>query len=468
MGVKDWSEDLQGNGVPYIKTEPPGPRSREKILEAKHYITSCWAGKKCEVGDGWDLPLTIRRVSNSLIEDVDENIYIDLNSGISTMNFGYNNPEIWMRALEIMEEYGTRGIFPSNDYNTPLMVDASKNLLKTVPHGEEYRVHYACDGTEANEAAIKTAVSYTGRTCVVSFMGSFFGRTMGSLSCMAQKARDSETFRPLRSANIYFTEGPNCPNCMFCDEPEDCSGYCIEHFLKDRVLSYQIYPHEVAAFILEPYVTGGLMHPAKPEFLKSLREICDEHHIVLIFDEVQSGMGRSGKMWTHEHYPVEPDIFTTAKSFGGGVAPLSAAIIKDGIMESLPAYHGSTYGGAPISLAGNMAALEYITRYKLLDRVNMLGGHIEKRFSEWNSYEKVWQTRGWGLLKAIDFRESKDKPLPDYKAQIQQELFKKGIITMAGGQGRYLSLLRIIPPFTIPMEQLDVALDIFGDTIQTK
>lgn len=468
MDIKDWSLNLQKNGVPYIKIIPPGPRSQEKIKEAKQYITSCWAGKKCEVGDGWDLPLTVFRVSNSLIEDVDENIYIDLNSGISTMNFGYNNPEIWGKAVDIMEEYGTRGIFPSNDYNTPLMVDASKNLLETIPNGRNFRVHYACDGTEANEAAIKTAVSYTGRSCVVSFMGGFYGRTMGSLSCMAQKARDSETFRALRSANIYFAEGPNCPNCMFCDDPADCSGYCIEHFLKDRVLSYQVYPHEVAAFILEPYVTGGLMHPAPPEFLKSIREICNEQGIVLIFDEVQSGMGRSGKMWTHEHYNVEPDIFTTAKSFGGGVAPLSAAIIKDEIMEELPAYHGSTYGGAPISLAGNMAALEYMDRYKLLDRVNMLADHIEKRFNEWIGYEKVWQTRGWGLLKAVDFREAKYNPLPDYKSRIQYELFKKGIITMSGGQGRYLSLLRIIPPFTIPKEQLDIALNIFEDTLSTK
>lgn len=466
MQIKDWSEDLQKRGVPYFKNEPPGPRSQEMIDKAKQYITSCWAGKKCEAVDGWDLPLTVRRVANSLIEDVDGNVYIDLNGGISTMNFGYNNPEIWMRTLEIMEEYGIRGIFPSNDYNTPLMVDTSQKILETVPHGENYRVHYACDGTEANEAAIKTAISYTGRSCVVSFMGAFYGRTMGSLSCMAQKARDAETFRPLRSSNIYFAEGPNCPNCIFCKEPEDCAGHCIDYFLKDRVLSYQVYPHEVAAFILEPYITGGLMHPAPHEFLKSLREICDEHQIMLIFDEVQSGMGRSGKMWTHEHYTVEPDIFTTAKSFGGGVAPLSAAIISDEIMENLPAYHGSTYGGAPISLAGNMAALEYMEQYKLLDQVIMLGNHIEKRFNDWDSYDNVWQTRGWGLLKAVDFRESKDKPLPDYKSQIQLELFKKGVITMSGGQGRYLSLLRIIPPFTIPIDQLDTALDIFEETIQ--
>ncbi len=466
MNFKDWSGDLQKNGTPYIKKEPPGPVSMEMIQDAKNFITSCWAGKKCEVGDAWDLPLTVKRVSNSLIEDVDGNVYIDLNSGISTMNFGYNNPDIWSFAMEIMDDYGIRGIFPSNDYNTPLMLDVSKNLLKTVPHGDDYRVHYACDGTEANETAIKTAISYTGRTCIVSFMGGFYGRTMGSLSCMAQKAGDSQTFRPLRSANIYFAEGPNCPNCIFCDDQADCNGYCIEHFLKDRVLSYQVNPEEVAAFILEPYVTGGLMHPARPEFIKSLREICDENGIVLIFDEVQSSMGRSGKMWTHEHYRVEPDIFTTAKSFGGGVAPLSAAIIKDDIMENLPAYHGSTYGGAPISLAGNMAALKYMDKNNLLDRVNKLGLIVEDRFKDWIEYDTVWQTRGWGLLKAVDFRKDKNTPLEQYKNQVKNELFKKGIITMSGGQGRYLSLLRIIPPFTIPQDQLNIALDIFEDIIR--
>jgi len=134
-------------------------------------------------------------------------------------------------------------------------------------------------------------------------------------------------------------------------------------------------------------------------------------------------------------------------------------------MENLPAYHGSTYGGAPISLAGNLAALEYMERYKLLDRVNQLGKHIEKRFSEWTSYDKVWETRGWGLLKAVDFREAKDQPLNDYKSQVQRELFKKGVITMGGGQGRYISLLRVIPPFTVPKEQLDVALNIFEEVI---
>lgn len=466
MEIKDWSENLSKNGVPYIKKTPPGPVSLKLIGEAKKYVTSCWAGKKCEVGDGWDLPITVKKVANSLIQDVDDNVYIDLNAGISTQNFGYKNPEILKRALQIIEEYGMGGIFPSNDYNMPLMIDASKNLLGTVPHGSDYRMHYACDGTEANEAALKFAVSYTKRTCVVAFMGGFYGRTMGSLSCMAQKARDAETFRTLRSANIYFAEGPNCPNCMFCDDPEDCAGHCIEYFLKDRVLSYQVYPHEVAAFILEPYTSGGLMHPAQPEFIKAVREITEENGIVLIFDEVQSGMGRSGKMWVHEHYGVEPDIFTTAKSFGGGVAPLSAAIVKDEIMENLPAYHGSTYGGAPISLAGNMASIEYLNRYNLLDRVNYLSDKVEKRFEEWRGYDKVYQARGWGLLKAVDFREEKDKPLVDYKAKVQNKLFKNGVVTMAGGQGRYLSLLRIIPPFTIPEEQLETALDIFEEVIK--
>ncbi|OPX59165.1 MAG: Glutamate-1-semialdehyde 2,1-aminomutase [Methanobacterium sp. PtaB.Bin024] len=466
MSLSDWSEDLQDNGVPFIKTTPPGPKSMEKIQEAKKYITSYWTGKKKESSDSWDLPLTVKRVANSLIEDVDGNVYIDLNAGISTANFGYNNPEIWNRAQEIMKEYGVLGIFPSNDYNLPLMIDTSKKLLSTVPDGSQYRVHYACDGTEANEAAIKTAVSYTGRSCVISFMGSFFGRTMGSLSCMAQKSRDADTFRSLRSNNIYFAEGANCPNCMFCDQPEDCNGYCIEKFLKDRVLTYQVSPEEVAAFIMEPYTTGGLMNPAPMEFLKSAREICDDNGIVLIFDEVQSGMGRSGKMWVHEHHQVMPDVFTSAKSLGGGVSPLSAAFIKDEIMENVPAYHGSTYGGAPISLAGNMAALEYIDKYRLLERVKKLGEVIKKRSNEWTEYMNVWQCRGWGLLKAIDFRDGKDKPMVDYKTQIQNELFRQGIITMSGGQGRYLSILRLIPPFTIPDEQLDTTLDIFEGVIK--
>ncbi|MGC9517156.1 MAG: aspartate aminotransferase family protein [Methanomicrobiales archaeon] len=465
MEIPKWSEELEENGVPYIKKNPPGPVSADYIIKAKKYITSCWAGKRCELIDGWDLPLTVKKVSNSLIQDVDDNVYIDINAGISTMNFGYNNPEIWENSVKIMEEYGTVGIFPSNDYNLPLMIDTSKKILDTIPKGDLYRVHYACDGTEANEAAIKTAVSYTGRDSVVSFMGGFFGRTMGSLSCMAQKASDSETFRSLRSANIYFTEGANCPNCMFCDDPDDCGGYCIEHMLKDRVLSYQVNPEEVAAFILEPYTTGGLMHPAHEEFIKSIREISEDNGIVLIFDEVQSGMGRSGKMWVHEYYGVEPDIFTSAKSFGGGIAPLSAAIIKDEIMEELPAYHGSTYGGAPISLAGNMAAIDFLKKYKLLDRVNYMSDIIEKRFEEWRDLEYVYQARGWGLLRAVDFRKSKNEPLVQYKDEIKTELFQRGVITMGGGQGRYLSMLRVIPPFTIPDEQLDNALDIFEDVI---
>jgi 4-aminobutyrate aminotransferase len=465
MSVKDWSEDLQVNGIPYIKIEPPGPKSLDKIQEAKKYVTSIWTGKKKDYGDGWDLSLTVKRVANSLVEDVDGNIYIDMNAGISTANFGYNNPEIWNRAHNIMNEYGVLGIFPSNDYNLPLMIDASKKLLSTVPHGSKYRAHYACDGTEANEAAIKTAVSYTGRDCIVSFMGGFFGRTMGSLSCMAQKSKDADTFRSLRSSNIYFAEGANCPNCMFCENPEDCNGHCIEKFLKDRVLTYQVSPEEVAAFIMEPYTTGGLMNPAPKEFLQAAREICDDNGIVLIFDEVQSGMGRSGRMWVHEHHGIEPDIFTSAKSLGGGVSPLSAAIIKDEIMQEVPAYHGSTYGGAPISLAGNMAALEYMEKYELLKQVNKLGKIIDNRFQDWIEYKNVWQTRGWGLLKAVDFREEKNKPLIKYRADVQEKLFKRGIITMAGGQGKYLSLLRLIPSFTVPEEQLDSGLGIFEEII---
>ncbi len=465
MNIEDWSGELQRNGVPFIKCDPPGPHSAAMIQEAKKYVTSYWSGKG-KSGDGWDLPLTVKRVANSLIEDVDENVYIDLNSGISTANFGYNNPLIWSRAQEIMNEYGVLGIFPSNDYNLPLMTAASKKLLSTIHNNFDYRVHYACDGTEANEAAMKTAVSYTGRDCVVSFMGSFFGRTMGSLSCMAQKSKDSETFHALRSSNIFFAEGANCPNCLFCDNPDDCNGYCIEKVLKDRVLSYQVSPEEVAAFIMEPYITGGLMNPAPKEFLKSAREICDEYGIVLIFDEVQSGMGRSGKMWAHENHGIEPDIFTSAKSLGGGVSPLSAAFIKDEIMENVPAYHGSTYGGSPISLSGNMAALEYMDKFNLLKRVNKLGKIIENRFNEWTGYHDVWQTRGWGLLKAVDFREEKGKPLPKYKTKIQQQLFKKGVITMSGGQGKYLSMLRLIPSFTIPEAQLNNGLDIFEDIIR--
>ncbi len=208
------------------------------------------------------------------------------------------------------------------------------------------------------------------------------------------------------------------------------------------------------------------MNPAPEEFLKSAREICNDYGIVLIFDEVQSGMGRSGKMWVHEHHGIEPDIFTSAKSLGGGVSPLSAAFIRDEIMEEVPAYHGSTYGGAPISLAGNMAALEYMEKHRLLDRVMDLGNVIGKRASEWEDYHNVWQTRGWGLLRAVDFRQNKNKPMVEYKSQIQGELFKQGIITMSGGQGRYMSMLRLIPSFTIPDEQLEIALEIFEKVIR--
>jgi 4-aminobutyrate aminotransferase-like enzyme len=159
-------------------------------------------------------------------------------------------------------------------------------------------------------------------------------------------------------------------------------------------------------------------------------------------------------MWVHEHYGVKPDIFTCAKSFGGGVAPLSAAIVKDEIMENLIAYLGSTYGGAPISLAGNMAALDYLKKYNLLDRVNDLSDRIEKRFVEWRDFDNVYQARGWGILKAVDFRKNKNTPLTDFKSIAQNKLFKKGVITMGGGQGRYLSMLRIIPPLQFRLNSL--------------
>src|SRR5271156_6154288 len=435
--------------LPHISTPLPGPRATALIERDSRVLSPSYTRSH---------PLVAARGEGAMIEDVDGNRFLDFNAGIAVASTGHCHPKV----VEAIEEQSKRLIHMSGtDFYYENMVQLAEKLAAIAPGGGAHRVYFGNSGTEATEAAMKLARYHTGRDKFIAFAGSFHGRTMGALSLTGSRVVQRQGFGQL-VPGVYHAQFPDPyrrPEGMSAD---DHAVSCVR-FIEDELFRTILPAEEVAAIVVEPIQgEGGYLVPP-PAFLQELRRLADRHGILLIFDEVQCGMGRTGKMWAAEHFGVAPDIFTTAKGIASGL-PLSAMIARSEIMNWPPGAHASTFGGNPVAIAAALATIELLEG-ELIANAASIGGHILHRLRNWpKRFRNVGDVRGLGLMIGFELvldRETKERA-PELRDQIQSLAFERGLLVLGAGR----STIRLCPPLVITRDQADFAVDTLEECLK--
>ncbi len=435
-------------GRPAIRTKLPGPNAERIIADDARLISPSYTRA---------YPLVARRGRGIVIEDVDGNEFFDFSAGIAVTATGHCHPEvvaaIQQQAADLIHMSGT-------DFYYPQFTQLAARLSQIAPMPGPHRIHYGNSGAEAVEAALKLARYHTRRPYIVAFHGAFHGRTMGALSLTSSKVQQRRRFAPMMGGVIHAPY----PNLYRRPPGSDPEQYAREtaRYIEDTIFRTEVPPEECAAIIVEAFQGEGGYLPAPPAFLQELRRICDKHGILLIIDEVQSGMGRTGKWWAIEHSGVAPDMIAVAKGIASGL-PLAALITRAEIMDWVPGSHASTFGGNPVAIAAALATIQIIER-EGLDNAHEVGEHILARTYDWpRQLPLVDDVRGRGLMIGIEFVANKHtkSPAGEQRDHIVEQAFEKGILFLGCGGNS----LRICPPLVVTKQQADVALDILEDCI---
>ena len=429
-----------GGKLPHLVTALPGPKAKQ-LVDLDHKILSPSYTR--------DYPLVAKRGRGALIEDVDGNTFLDFAAGIAVVATGHCHPDvvaaIQRQAAELIHMSGT-------DFYYPSMVELAEKLASIAPGVEPKRVYFGNSGTEAVEAAMKLARYHTKRDKLIAFYGCFHGRTIGALSLTASKAVQRKHFGPLL-AGVFHAHFPDTYRGAFGVRPEQASADAlayVETVLFKRIVD----PEDVAGIIIEPIQGEGGYMPAPAEFLQGLERLCRKHGILLIADEVQSGMGRTGKWWAVDHAGINPDILCVAKGIASGM-PLSAIITKASVMDWKPGAHASTFGGNPVSIAAALATIGLLEQEYIANAVRM-GDYIFHQLSNWPERHRiVGDVRGKGLMIGIEIvRDQKTKErAADLRNRIVEMSFHKGLLVLGAGENS----LRLAPPLMIDKEQAEFA-----------
>ncbi len=385
----------------------------------------------------------------AMVEDVDGNIFLDFAAGIAVVSTGHCHPEvvaaIQKQAAELIHMSGT-------DFYYPIMIELAQKLAAICPGQEPKRVYYGNSGTEAVEAAIKLARYHTKRDKLIAFYGCFHGRTLGSLSLTASKAVQRKGFGALL-AGVFHVPYAYSYRCPYGLRPESCCTECAT-VLERELFKRLVDPEEVAAVIVEPIQGEGGYLPAPAEFLLELQRVCRKYGILLISDEVQCGMGRTGKWWAGDHAGLEPDIICVAKGIASGM-PLGVTIARSSVMDWVPGSHASTFGGNPVCIAAALATVSLIER-QYMENARRMGEFILSRMADWRERHKiVGEVRGKGLMIGVEVvRDQKTKEKAhDLRERIVELAFAKGLLMLGAGE----NTLRFAPPLVIDEEQAEFA-----------
>ena len=420
--------------APHIVTELPGPKARALIERdeavASPSLTRAYA-------------LVAESGAGCVVTDVDGNRFLDFAAGIAVCSTGHSHPKV----VAAIKEQAERMIhIAATDFYEPRYVEFMERLAAIAPFEEKARVFLTNSGTEAVEGAIKLARYHTHRTGIIAFEGAFHGRTMGALSLTNSKVKQRAGFGPL----LPMVHHAPFPRVRSWREPTGGDGSAELEFLKHTIFGRQIAPSDVAAIVIEPIQGEGGYFPAPPAFLKGLREICDEHGILLIADEIQSGMGRTGTWWAIERAGVEPDIITTAKGIASGM-PIGAFIARDSVWTWPPGAHGSTYAGNPVCAAAGLATLDVIEGEGMANAAAMgdrLRAGLERVCA---SRPAVRDIRGTGLMIGVEFDSH------GAAEAVQEEAFRLGLLILECGE----SSLRFSPPLIVREAEVDTAIRLF-------
>ncbi len=434
--------------VPHLQTPLPGPNA-ERIIELDERYTSPSYTRV--------YPLVVHRGEGAVLEDVDGNRFLDFNAGIAVCATGHAHP----RVVAAIQEQAARFLHMSGtDFYYKPQARLSETLARIAPGKSAKSVFLTNSGTEAVEAAIKLARYHTGRQRIIAFFGAFHGRTMGSLSLTASKPVQRRGFAPLLPGITHtpFPDPYRAPPGM---TPEDCGEACLDH-LENVLFHRTVPPGEVAAIFVEPIQgEGGYIVPPD-HFLPRLKSLTEKHGILLVADEVQSGMGRTGKMFASEHWNLEPDILCSAKGLASGM-PLGAIIAKSELMTWPPGSHASTFGGNPVCCA---AALETIALLEegLIEHVADIGDFLLQKLRDLQQkHAIIGDVRGKGLMLGVELvRDRKTKERADTERnEIVQSCFRRGLLILGCGE----NALRLSPPLVITQEQAETAISILDDVL---
>ena len=434
--------------LPNLITPLPGPKAKQIVERDAQVISPSYTR---------DYPLVAKRGHGAVIEDVDGNSFLDFAAGIAVVSTGHCHPgvvaAIQKQASELIHMSGT-------DFYYPNMVELAEKLASIAPGKGPKRVYFGNSGAEAVEAAIKLAKYHTKRDKLVAFHGAFHGRTMGALSLTASRAVQRKGFGTLLSG-VFHMPYPDTYRGTYGIRPEHASADCLS-YLQNELFRRRVDPDEVAGIFIEPIQGEGGYLPAPAEFLQGLEKICHKYGIMLVTDEVQSGMGRTGKWWAVDYSGVEPDIICTAKGIASGM-PLSAIITKASVMDWTPGAHASTFGGNPVCIAASLATLGLIEKSYMANAARM-GEFIKQQTADWTQRHKiVGEVRGRGLMIGIEFvRDQKTKErAPDLRNRIVQMAFHKGLLVLGSGD----TTLRLCPPLMIDEEQAEFAVRTLDEII---
>ena len=432
--------------APDIKTPLPGPKAKAIIDRDKRFVSPSYTR---------DYPFVIARGEGAIVEDVDGNRFLDCAAGIAVNSTGVSHPDV---VKAICDQAGKFIHMSGTDFYYEPQVRLAEELASIAPIDGPVRTFFGNSGTEATEASIKLARYHTKRQGIIAFLGSFHGRSMGSLSLTASKAIQRRGFGPLL-AGVYHARFPE--PYRFNGSADECAAECLS-YIRDQLFVQLVAPDEVAAIVVEPIQgEGGYIVPP-PAFLQGLRELASEHGIVLVVDEVQSGMGRTGKMFASEHFGLRADVVNIAKGIASGL-PLGVTCARADVMSWPAGAHASTFGGNPVSCAAASATIKLL-KDGLVANAAAVGAHLMAGLRELQrKHSLIGDVRGLGLMIGVELvrnRETKERAIDERNALVQS-MFRRGVLVLGAGK----NAIRIAPPLVLTRAQADTFLRVMDEAL---
>jgi 4-aminobutyrate aminotransferase len=434
---------------PNIKTALPGPNAKRVLAGDEKYISPSYTRS---------YPLVAKSGCGIVITDVDGNEFFDFSAGIAVTSTGHCHPDV---VSAIQKQAGELIHMSGTDFYYESMVTLAERLSKVAPMPGPHKIYYGNSGTEAVECALKLARYHTKRPHIIAFYGAFHGRTMGALSLTASKPQQRRRFMPLLPGVTHVPY----PDIYRRPQGTDAKQYAIDcaRFIEEKLFNTTLPPEEVAAIFVEPVQGEGGYLVAPPEFLQELRRICDQHGILLVTDEVQSGCGRTGKWWAVEHAGVQPDIITIAKGIASGM-PLGITLTRAEIMDWVPGSHASTFGGNPVCIAAALATMDVLERSAIKNSAEV-GNYMLQRMADWpRKHSMVGDVRGRGLMIGVEIVQNQQTKARAGKERdrIVELAFERGVLFLGAGP----NTVRISPPLVVSREEADVAMDVLEECIE--
>jgi len=434
---------------PKIVVTPPGPKARATLKIDEKLSSPSYA-------KGY--PLVVKSAKDCIVKDVDDNEYIDFNSGVAVMNVGHCHP----RVVNAIKKQSETLIHYSTDFYYDIVLELAKRLVQITPGKFQKKIFFGTSGAVAIESAIKLSKWHTRKHRFLAFTGAFHGRTIGALSFTASKPVQRRYFFPLMPGVTHIPY-PYCYRCPFNQSYPECNYWCVD-FIDDSILQRQVPPEEIAALLFEPILgEGGYVFPP-PEYFNRLKKITDKHGILLIDDEIQTGMGRTGRWFAIEHWDITPDVVCIAKALASGL-PISATIANERLMDWEEGAHSNTFGANPVACAAANEVIDIIKEEDLLNNALKEGKYIVKRLEEMKEkHSLIGDVRGKGLmigLEVVKDRETKEPGIKEAK-EIALSTWRRGVTVLTCG----ISTIRLFPPLTITRDLVESGLEILEGSIQ--